>query len=141
MNREIIDWERKGNLVKFYLGKNGEQWGDDWDDVPWEYNAGRVYDAYIEGYKILVIPFEYQIYEPQHFYSKKDLINRIVPCIIASKHHFNSFQEALRDTKAKMYYFGDKIRIISNFIDFVFKEYVQKRRKTHRRFATQTAWD
>ena len=109
MNREIIDWERKGNLVKFYLGKNGEQWGDDWDDVPWEHNAGRVYDEYIKGYEIIVIPFECHVYEPERFFSKKDLINRIVPCIIASKKCYNTFQEALRDKKAKMYYFGDII--------------------------------
>ena len=109
MNREIIDWERKGNLVKFYLGKNGEQWGDDWNDVPWECNAGRVYDEYIEGYEIIVIPFDCHVYEPERFFSKKDLINRIVPCIIASKKYSNTFQEALRDEKAKMYYFGDTI--------------------------------
>ena len=81
--------------------------GEDWNDVPWECNAGRVYDEYIEGYTIISFSFEWNVYEPKRFFSKKELIDRIVPCIIASKHHFNSFQEALRDTKAKMYYFGD----------------------------------
>jgi len=109
MNREIIDWERKGNVVKFYLGKNGEQWGDDWDNVPYEHNAGRVYDAYIEGYKVIAFPFEYNIYEPRQFCSKKDLVNRTVPCLIASKNHFNSFQEALGDREAIKFYFGDKM--------------------------------
>ena len=109
MNREIIDWERKGNLVKFYLGKNGEQWGSDWDDVPWEANAGRVYDKYIEGHKVIAFPFEYNVYEPRHSCSKRDLINRIVPCLVVSKKIFNDFQEAWEDEEAIKFYFGDKM--------------------------------
>jgi len=109
MNKEIIDWERKGNLVKFYLGKNGEQWGDDWDDVPWECNAGRVYDKYVEGYKIVAIPFEYNIYEPRRSCSKRDLINRVAPCLVASKKSFIGFQDAWEDEEAIKFYFGDKI--------------------------------
>lgn len=27
IKNEIIDFEKKGNLVRFYLGKNGKQWG------------------------------------------------------------------------------------------------------------------
>ena len=111
MNREIIDWERKGNLVRFYLGKNGEQWGDDWDDVPWEHNAGRVYDKYIEGYKTIAFPFEYNIYEPRRSCSKRDLINRIVPCLVASKRYFTNFQDAWEDEDAMKFYFGDKIHV------------------------------
>ena len=111
MNKEIIDWERKGNLVKFYLGKNGKQWGDDWDDVPWEYNAGRVYDKYIEGYKTIAFPFEYNIYEPRHSCSKRDLINRIVPCLVASKRHFTNFQDAWEDEDTIKFYFGDRVHV------------------------------
>lgn len=29
---QIIDIERKGNVVRYYLGENGTQWGDDWDE-------------------------------------------------------------------------------------------------------------
>jgi len=111
MNREIIDWERKGNLVRFYLGKNGEQWGDDWDDVPWEHNAGRVYDKYIEGYKTIAFPFEYNIYEPRLSCSKRDLINRIVPCLVASKRYFTNFQDAWEDEDGMKFYFGDRIHV------------------------------
>ena len=39
MNKEIIDFERKGNLIRLYLGKNGKQWGDDWVDFPYEHNG------------------------------------------------------------------------------------------------------
>ena len=114
MNREIIDWERKGNLVKFYLGKNGEQWGDDWNDVPWECNAGRVYDEYIEGYIIISFAFEWNVYEPREFYSKQHLVKRFVPCIIATPVLFNSFEEALSDRDGFRYYFGDEIHDKTN---------------------------
>lgn len=38
---KIIDFERKGNLVRFYLGDDdlAEWWGDDWNDTPYEHNA------------------------------------------------------------------------------------------------------
>lgn len=41
---QIIDMEKKGNVVRFYLGENGKQWGDDWNDAPYDCNAGTVYE-------------------------------------------------------------------------------------------------
>jgi len=32
------------------------QWGDDWDDVPYEHNAGQPYDG--DGWEILKVAFE-----------------------------------------------------------------------------------
>jgi len=46
------------------LGKNGEQWGDDWDDKPYEHNAERVYDEYVEKIADISINFEYEVNEP-----------------------------------------------------------------------------
>ncbi|MCR2051054.1 hypothetical protein NSB25_27950 [Acetatifactor muris] len=36
---KIIDWERKGNVVRFALGKDGlDDWdGDDWYKTPYEH--------------------------------------------------------------------------------------------------------
>ena len=73
---KIIDFEKKGNVVRFYLGEQTENWGwtnpeykdytgktptwlkpsdryygDDWDDKPYEHNAGTVYGEFIKGYK------------------------------------------------------------------------------------------
>jgi len=31
---QVIDFDRKGNVVRFFLGKNGKQWGDVWNDAP-----------------------------------------------------------------------------------------------------------
>lgn len=63
-NLELIDCERKGNLIRLYFGKNGEQCGDDWDDVPYEHNAGMVYHEYIKAIMDIVIDFQYEIKEP-----------------------------------------------------------------------------
>jgi len=67
MNQELIDCELKGNMVRLYLGKNGKQWGDDWNDKPYEHNAGRVYDEYVEKIADISIKFEYEVNEPADF--------------------------------------------------------------------------
>lgn len=67
MNQELIDCELKGNLVRLYLGKNGKQWGDDWDDKPYEHNAGHVYDEFVEKIADISINFEYDVNEPADF--------------------------------------------------------------------------
>ena len=41
---KLIDFERKGNLVRLYLGDDANFTGDDWDDYPYEHNASLVYD-------------------------------------------------------------------------------------------------
>ena len=35
---KIIDWDRKGNVLRLYLGEDRleDWWGDDWDDRPYE---------------------------------------------------------------------------------------------------------
>ena len=45
---KIIDFEKKGNVVRFYYGKDSlkEWYGDDWDDRPYEHNAGEVYHRF-----------------------------------------------------------------------------------------------
>ena len=53
----IIDFERKGNVVRFYIGDtNANYHGDDWNDRPYEHNAGTVYDRYIDHYVDIAFP-------------------------------------------------------------------------------------
>lgn len=120
---QIIDFERKGNLVRFYLGKNGEQWGDDWDDTPYECNAGEVYDQYIEGRRDIAFPFDSLVLEPQDGAwarvgsncCKEDMIKRRVPCIIvvppelAEDSWCDSFDRWVGCDGVKKYYFGDEM--------------------------------
>lgn len=87
--RKVIDFERKGNVVRFYLGDDSlEDWcGDDWNDAPYEYNAGVVYPRYCIGAIDLLVPFDCGVYDPQDgFYnstfSKDDMKARVTPCIV-----------------------------------------------------------
>lgn len=84
---QIIDFKRKGNMVRFYIGKNGKQWGDDWNDAPYDCNAGQVYNEYVDHYIDVYAPFDALVLEPcdGYFncpYTKEDMIQRKVPCII-----------------------------------------------------------
>ena len=40
---KVIDFERKGNVIRFYLGKDDltEWWGDDWNDTPYSLSQWR----------------------------------------------------------------------------------------------------
>ena len=84
---QIIDWEAKGNVVRFYLGKNGEQWGDDWNDAPYEFNAGRVYAEYVGGYADVAFPFDVDLVFPEDGfnnskYTKEMMRAREIPFIV-----------------------------------------------------------
>lgn len=90
---KVIDFEKKGNLVRFYLGQDDDSdyWGDDWDDSPYECNAGSVYDRYIFGYIDVLYPFDYSVKEPcegwhngsSYEMSKEGMKEEACPCIAA----------------------------------------------------------
>ena len=61
-NLVICDWKAKGNVVRLYCcnqDKYDDIWGDDWNDKPYEHNAGQVYDEYVD--KIIDIYFDFDI--------------------------------------------------------------------------------
>lgn len=64
LNGELIDLRQKGNVVRLYFGKNGEQKGDDWDDAPYEHNAGLVYDEFVNFTIDVALPFEVELITP-----------------------------------------------------------------------------
>jgi hypothetical protein len=148
---KIIDFERKGNVVRFYLGEKTEDWGwtrsdykrsdgttpdwlkpsdsyygDDWDDRPYEHNAGQVYEEFIKGYKDVSFDFDDLVLEPccgawncNSRWCKDDMVARRVPCIIAvpKEIHQYSWDDAF-DTWAgadgiKKYYFGDDESVLN----------------------------
>lgn len=119
---QIIDVERKGNLVRFFLGENGEQWGDDWDDAPYDCNAETVYSEYVKEIKDVAFPFESIVLEPcdgvtNCQYSKQDMIKRIVPCLVVvpdelhKEDYFMSddFNRWVGADGVLRYYFGDEM--------------------------------
>lgn len=119
---KIIDFKKKGNVVRFYLGKDSlkEWWGDDWDDAPYEYNAGQVCDEFVAGHSDVFFNFDNLVLEPSDGtndsgYSKQDMVDRKVPCLIvvpkelADDSWYSDFQHWVGAAGIKKYYFGDEI--------------------------------
>lgn len=120
---KIIDFERKGNLVRFYLGADDltDYGGDDWDDRPYDCNAGRVYDEYVSGYIDIVFPFDYIVLEASDDWEgnnvcKDDMVARIIPCIIAvppetykDDYYSDSFRHWVGADGILKFYFGDNM--------------------------------
>ena len=119
---KIIDFERKGNIVRFYLGDNDlqEYYGDDWNDAPYDCNAGTVYDRFVSGQIDVYFPFDCAVLEPcdgvlNCGYTKEDMIHNIVPCILVipakelEKHPWKErdFSWWLGSRPAVSFYFGD----------------------------------
>lgn len=86
--KTIVYAKPKGNLIRFYLGENGKQWGDDWDDTPYESNAGAIYDDDFNPYKTTLgaVPFQYEVADYAHYFnmrnsdrSMKDFMDRKAP--------------------------------------------------------------
>ena len=124
---KIIDFEQKGNVVRFYLGDNNleDYWGDDWNDVSYEHNAGEVYDKFVSGYFDVSFDFDDVVYQPasgwdESGYCKNDMKARKVPCICflrAKDKEPNTWYTEWRDisTNAAAYrvYFGDGIEVFN----------------------------
>ena len=119
---QIIDFEKKGNVVRFYLGDaTAHYWGDDWNDRPYEHNAGQVYEEFIKGYKDIAFDFDDLVLEPcdgewNSPWCKEDMIERRVPCIIVVpkeiiETNFRSWEDRFsywaQHDGIKRFYFGD----------------------------------
>ena len=120
---KIIDFAKKGNVVRFFLGKDSlkEWYGDDWNDIPYEHNAGSVYEEYISGHRDIAFPFDSLVIEPcegvlNSDWCKDDMIARKVPCIIVvpkeladESWYGYDFAHWLGVDGVQKYYFGDKM--------------------------------
>lgn len=118
---KIIDIEKKGNIVRFYIGTEDDYWGDDWNDRPYEHNAGTVYDRYITRLIDVAFPFDAIVCEASDDYdnspySKDDMKNRDVPCLVivppetANEHYtWTPFQTFMASERAERFYFNDPV--------------------------------
>ena len=129
---KIIDFEKKGNVVRFYLGDENcdDYWGDDWDDRNYEDNAGRVYDNYVVNYADVSYPFDCHVLEPADGWndgygsrcSKKDMKDRKIPCLIITPMPKNdnyyydndAFYDWVGCADVHKIYFGDSISDVLN---------------------------
>lgn len=119
---KIIDFEKKGNVVRFYLGEdNNEDYkGDDWNDIPYECNAERVDKEHIVGYRDIAFDFDWAVLEPKDpegqnnsRWCKNDMKARKVPCVIAvpkpDSWRCDEFDRYVGDKETIKFYFGDKM--------------------------------
>lgn len=117
---KVIDWERKGQCVRFYFGLDDLEnwWGDDWNDAPYEHNAGTVYYEFIQDAMDVHYPFDCAVIEPRDgelnsYYCKDDMIARRVPCILTlvdTEPYYNdvySYSQVAGDDNAQRIYMGD----------------------------------
>lgn len=92
---KVIDFEKRGNVIRLYFGEDDDNdyWGDDWDDAPYEHNAGKVYSNYVEEIKEYAFPFSCFVseaaddwsYNRNSPFSKEDMKKGKCPCLIINK--------------------------------------------------------
>ena len=122
---KIIDFEKHGNVVRFFLGEDdlSEWYGDDWDDVPYEYNAEEVYSEFVSGWFDVAWDAEWSVLEPRDGtnnsrYCKDDMRKQKVPCIILAVPDEddwcpNDFDRHVGSVHTMKVYFGMKIDLES----------------------------
>lgn len=87
----VCDFAKKGNVVRLFLceeDKFDKAWGDDWDDAPYEHNAGEVESELVTSYLDLYFKYDVSVREPaddciNSSYAKEDFKHRYAPCIVA----------------------------------------------------------
>lgn len=125
---KIIDYALYGNVVQFYLGKDDLEnwWGDDWDDAPYEHNAGYVYREYVSDKIQIAFPLKYSLLEPcsdwayhcNSPFSKEDMLKRRCPCLIITKSDYSAqYSKLILDRNSIQVYFGDSIDALINALN------------------------
>lgn len=117
---QIIDFRKKGNLIRFYIGDaSNDYYGDDWNDRPYEHNAGTVYDRFISKYMDVAFSAGYCVLEPADDwryrgnspFCKDDMKEGKCPCLIVLKDNFGwgdgSFSDNIGNKNTFSVYFGD----------------------------------
>jgi hypothetical protein len=118
MRYKLLDLDRKGNVVRFFLGAVDAEtwWGDDWDDAPYEHNAGKVYMEYVVATldvafdfdAVVVVPSDGESNSP---WSKHDMQMRRVPMLDVLKVTDGSYLWLYEDWFAHVNAHGDTIRV------------------------------
>ena len=118
---KIIDFEPKGNAIRFYLGDDecNDYWGDDWNDRPYEHNAGIVYDRFIKSTADVFVDLDLAVLVPEDDwnyggnspFSKEDFKNRIAPCVVIAEYTGwdETYSKAALQEDVKKFYFNDTL--------------------------------
>jgi hypothetical protein len=140
MNLKIIDFDDSyGYVLKLFLGKKTEKeyYGDDWNDAPYEHNAGLVYDKYVEQtIEIPIITDCIILYADSGYvnspYCKLDFKARKVPFLVVSKNiegKYNlNFNEECKNPNNAVIFFEEDIQDVLKKLDpFIIKNKKIKR--------------
>lgn len=91
-NLKTIDFELKGkNIFRLFFGDTSleDYYGDDWEDEPYEHNAGEVHRKFVKGVMDFAIISDLNVFEPANcstnLISKDYLKTTKNPCIIITK--------------------------------------------------------
>ena len=58
----LIDMCQRGNSIRLYFGGAVQEiTADDWNDIPYEHNAGIVYSEFVNFYIDVLIPFNWRV--------------------------------------------------------------------------------
>lgn len=127
----LIDFEKKCNQLRLFFGDGEDPWGDDWDDAPYQHNAGRVYSEFIKDTAVLSFYYDDIVYEPADDYtfqdvSKEMMLKKRVPAFVALPVKYRepesywkcySFAELLADSHAIPFYFGITVKEIEKILN------------------------
>lgn len=131
-NLVICDWQTKGNVVRLWCcdqDKYNDIWGDDWNDHPYEHNAGQVYNKYVDKVIDIYFDFDIVILEAENDYSysgcspfsKQDFKEGKAPIFIAYWPQENDYWEGneyhlliggKNNDRILKFYMGDMIKPI-----------------------------
>lgn len=121
---KVVDFLLRGNVMRLFLGEPGvTAWGDDWNDVPYEHNAGTVYEEYVTATLDIAFDFDAYVSEPRdgHLnspWSKQDMQRHSVPCVAALMlgdgtrddwRYEDDFEKVAKHRDATLVFFGDTI--------------------------------
>lgn len=95
-SKKIVDVLEKGNVLRLFLSdKDVNPKGDDWDDVPYDCNAGVVFEGYYDSFLDVFVPFEYAVIKECESYAamvgsnsrfcKNDFFKYGIPYMIISQ--------------------------------------------------------
>ena len=126
---KIIDFQPKGNAIRFYLGEDDcfDYWGDDWSDTPYEYHAGLVYEEYCVGFADFYVDFDLDVFTPAKDwryggsspYCKEDFKKRKAPCVVIPYESSwdSSYSTCVNSDDVMKFWFEDKMEPGYYYID------------------------
>ena len=127
----LIDACWQGNTLRLYFGSSVEEiTGDDFDDIPYESNAGIVYSEFVKCVLDVMIPFGFTICDPaselgcyeNSTLSRNDFKNGDIPLFWITDDTMGDRNDLVFRMGDKEKTVAEKFRLITTMIKFNRKE-------------------